>query len=348
MDTPVAEALAKLQTAMGAAGGSSVDPERRRAAALLTDLVRSEDDELQRFAKRRLPGRVVDDAALREARELVLGVARLVAAVGQGPAASDAVAKLKGDLIARLEELERAAAASPPPDAARPAAPNAVSVPMAPIATIAPLEAIAPVAPFAANAAIAPAAPFAPTAPAAPMAAVAPIAPIAASAPIAAVAPIAPIAPQGTPARDPLASTHAFNGDGAKSFARALPFERDGAKPPAVGARPAADGAPSSPGSPPALPFRKPASTGSKAAASPALPPHLARLDLAQHATLTAMLTVHPEHRGEIYARYGLVDEGERQVLERHWLTRLGEDKALGAEWLELRDRAIAHYRAQR
>lgn len=105
----VVDALAKLEEAMKAIGGTT-DVDRKRAAARLADLVKTDDEDVARFARRHLPGRAVEDDRIRELRDLVVAVARLVALVGRGPAVDDMVANLKRALMPHIDRLEKEAA----------------------------------------------------------------------------------------------------------------------------------------------------------------------------------------------------------------------------------------------
>ncbi|WP_437618350.1 hypothetical protein [Sorangium sp. So ce1151] len=107
---PLAEALAKLAEATRAPRGSSRDPERRRVAARLADLARCEDDELQAFARRHLPGRAVDEPALRAAREMVLAIGRVLGPEGESVEALAVLEDAHRALAERLADARRAAA----------------------------------------------------------------------------------------------------------------------------------------------------------------------------------------------------------------------------------------------
>ncbi|WP_437541300.1 hypothetical protein WME97_26675 [Sorangium sp. So ce367] len=104
------EALAKLDAAMRRPTGSSVDPDRRRVAARLADLARCEDDELTAFARRHLPGRAADEAALRAAREMLLAIGRVLGPEGESAEALVVLKDAHGALDERLAEAKRAAA----------------------------------------------------------------------------------------------------------------------------------------------------------------------------------------------------------------------------------------------
>ncbi len=100
----IGEALAKLTDMLDAVGGT-VDQERRRAAACLSELIRSTDEDLPRFAQRHLPGRDVDAVALTDAREVAVEIARLVTAVGEDPAAAATLRELRVSLSRGFEPL---------------------------------------------------------------------------------------------------------------------------------------------------------------------------------------------------------------------------------------------------
>ncbi|MGK3961454.1 hypothetical protein WMF38_51160 [Sorangium sp. So ce118] len=107
---PLVEALAKLDQAMRSPRGTSLHPERRRVAARLADLVRCEDDELQAFARRHLPGRAVDEPTLRAAREMVLAIGRVLGPEGESAEALGVLEDAHRALAERLAEARRAAA----------------------------------------------------------------------------------------------------------------------------------------------------------------------------------------------------------------------------------------------
>ncbi|XXX72482.1 hypothetical protein WMF30_33025 [Sorangium sp. So ce134] len=108
--SPLAEALAKLDAAMRPLRGSSADPERRRVAARLADLARCEDDELAGFATRHLPGRAVDEPALRAAREMILAIGRVLGLEGESAEALVAIQDARRALDDRLAEAKLSAA----------------------------------------------------------------------------------------------------------------------------------------------------------------------------------------------------------------------------------------------
>ncbi|MFO0611489.1 MAG: hypothetical protein U0414_02790 [Polyangiaceae bacterium] len=103
--------LRRLEEAMRARAGTS-DPDRVRAARRLSELVKTEDADLGRFAKCYLGDRPIGAERLKELRELVIGVARLVSLQGTGEPASDLVSHLRGALLPRLDALEAEAAAT--------------------------------------------------------------------------------------------------------------------------------------------------------------------------------------------------------------------------------------------
>lgn len=110
--SPLAEALAKLEEAMRPHRGRSLDPERRRAAARLAELLRCEDDELAAYAKRHQPGRAVDEAALRAAREMILVLGRVLGPDGSSADVNDVLDDARRALLDRLAD---AAKTMPPP-----------------------------------------------------------------------------------------------------------------------------------------------------------------------------------------------------------------------------------------
>ncbi|WP_437661781.1 hypothetical protein [Sorangium sp. So ce1182] len=214
---PLAEALAKLAEATRSPRGSSRDPERRRVAARLADLARCEDDELQAFARRHLPGRAVDEPALRAAREMVLAIGRVLGPEGESVEALGVLEDAHRALAERLADARRAAAlreaeaaaASTSAEAETTGAPALVEGPARAGLPFASAPAGVPVPPPASMAVLAPApvavpAPLAMPAPVpSPLAVPAP-APLAfAPAPVAAPAPV----PAPAPAPSPLSIT---------------------------------------------------------------------------------------------------------------------------------------------
>ncbi|WP_437923417.1 hypothetical protein WMF37_30865 [Sorangium sp. So ce291] len=195
---PLVEALAKLDEAMRSPRGSSLDPERRRVAARLADLARCEDDELQAFARRHLPGRAVDEPALRAAREMVLAVGRVLGPEGESAEALGVLEDAHRALDERLADARRAAAlreaeaaaAATSAEAATTSAPALVEGPARPGLPFASVPVGVPVPPPAPMAVLAPA----PVPPPAPMAVLAP-------APVG--VPVPPPAPVGVPVPPP-------------------------------------------------------------------------------------------------------------------------------------------------
>ncbi|AUX44368.1 uncharacterized protein SOCE26_058320 [Sorangium cellulosum] len=185
--SPLAEALAKLDEAMRPPQGLSGDPERRRVAARLAELVRCEDGELPAFARRHLPGRAVEAPALRAVRELVLAIGRVLCPEGESVEALGVLQDVHRALEERLADARRAAAQ-------REAEAAAASVTSAPalVEANAPLSRPGGVLPFV-SAAVATAAPVA----------VPSLAPLAMPAPMPLAAP-APV-PLAMPAPVPLA-----------------------------------------------------------------------------------------------------------------------------------------------
>ncbi len=79
-----------------------------------------------------------------------------------------------------------------------------------------------------------------------------------------------------------------------------------------------------------------------------ALPPHLGHIGVEAYAVFFALMLVYPDRQADIFAQYGLRDRGDKEALDRYWLAKLTEDRALSAQWVMLRDQAVAHYRATR
>ncbi|WP_437751887.1 hypothetical protein [Sorangium sp. So ce1389] len=207
---PLAEALAMLDEAMRSPRGSSRDPERRRVAARLADLARCEDDELQAFARRHLPGRAVDEPALRAAREMVMAIGRVLGPEGESAEALGVLEDAHRALAERLADARRAAAlreaeaaaAATSAAAATTSAPALVEGPARPGLPFASAPVGVPAFPPAPMAALAPA----PVPVPAPMAVLAP-APVPVPAPVAVpmAMPTPMPAPMAVPAPTPLA-----------------------------------------------------------------------------------------------------------------------------------------------
>jgi hypothetical protein len=103
-DSKLAEALAKLSDAMRSVDRGSTDPDRRRAAQRVAELMRCEDDQLRSYVSRHLPDREVDAAFLLDARELLMGLARVLEL--RGTEAGMLVARLKTIVSEWLPDLE--------------------------------------------------------------------------------------------------------------------------------------------------------------------------------------------------------------------------------------------------
>ncbi|MFO0547928.1 MAG: hypothetical protein U0271_06050 [Polyangiaceae bacterium] len=102
----ISDALAKLSEAMRSSGAGTTDAARKRAAAMLSELMRTDDEDLLRFAKRHLAGRAVDEETMKSLRELALGLARLVFVMGKGRGEEEVLQDVRAALLDRLEELE--------------------------------------------------------------------------------------------------------------------------------------------------------------------------------------------------------------------------------------------------
>ncbi|WP_437643695.1 hypothetical protein [Sorangium sp. So ce362] len=186
--SPLAEALVRLDEAMRPLRGSSLDPERRRVAVRLADLARCEDGDLSAFARRHLPGRAVDEPALRAAREMLLAIGRVLGPEGESAEALGALQGVHRVLDERLSEAKRAAAWREAEAAAAAAVDAAATGAPALVEASGPLSRPGAGLPFVA----------APTAVSAPIAMFAP-APMAVSAPLAAPAPMAVPVPEPVP-----------------------------------------------------------------------------------------------------------------------------------------------------
>jgi hypothetical protein len=73
--------------------------------------------------------------------------------------------------------------------------------------------------------------------------------------------------------------------------------------------------------------------------ARPALPPHLAAIDVEGYAALCAQCQVWPSFMSEIHASFGIASHAERSALDDHWRARLGSDSALAESFQWHRDR---------
>jgi len=334
--SPLARALAELEGTMQSSGTAVVSPERRRAAHRLGDLVRSSDTDLARFAKRHLPGREVDEAALVDARTLAILVERLVSLLGRSSEANGATSRFAVELGVLLPELERnAAAVAPPTFPALPLAPPMPPFEAAPLEA-APLEA-APLE-------------------AAPLEAAAP--PAAANAPYFEPAPLSVGPPNSVaPGSDTL---DVPSSEAAIMVARpaALPFENRsrsvtqvepdcavGADIPIALPFATSSSAPAAPkahaAGPIALPFRQQALDGP---AAESLPEHLAKLELASYATLRALIELFPERTGEIFEHYRIPNEATALLLASDWQRRIAADAAVRSEWDAQYQAAFEHY----
>ncbi|WP_437498527.1 hypothetical protein [Sorangium sp. So ce1099] len=201
---PLAEALAQLDEAMRSPRGSSLDPERRRVAARLADLARCEDDELQAFARRHLPGRAVGEPALRAAREMVLAIGRVLGPEGESAEALGVLEDAHRAFADRLADAGRAAALREA-EAAAAATSAAAETTSAPALVEGPARPGLPFASTPVGVPVPPPAPMAALAPS-PMAALAPPpAPMAALAPAPMAVPVPPPAPMAALAPAPMA-----------------------------------------------------------------------------------------------------------------------------------------------
>lgn len=329
----VAEARALLEAAMKPASVGTNDADRRRAAARLWELVRSDDEHLSSFARRHLPGREFHEQSLQEMRELCVSVARLVSLQGLVPEASMLLGHLRTTLLERLAPMEaeaRSVARTPgagagpsvedPPTVVDGTPVRPAIVPRVIVPTLDPEGRAFPVPSFALGGSTA-------------------MSPAGATI-------VSPPPSMGPPAEETedgevsLPGRLTLRADPHRQASTLMPFEEaTGAAsqfPPAV-----------------ASPSRMPAPPAAHASIAPPplapphshLPPHLAHVTLEKHAVFFAMNFVFPERQAEIFAQYGVRDQADKNALDRHWLTKLGEDPALAAAWSTLRDQALAHYR---
>jgi hypothetical protein len=302
--------MTQLEEAMRAVGGTTTDPDLRRAAARLADLVRSEDDELERFGRRHLPQQTTDTARLSELRDLLLGLSRLLALL-DSPDAGSLLSAMRATLVPRLQELEAAAShdddEDTDPEFDDPGATARIRLADTPHG-----KSRRESAPF-------------------------PITPPS-EAPI--PSPWAQIDDWDPQVEiddwDPQTITQAIRIDRKDAPpASILPFSEPPEPRPKTSPQPHDDSA---------LPF----STRHHATPPPGpapLPPHLAKLDIAAHATFSAMLVVFPDRHAEVYAHFGIHDDAERDLLDHAWQSRFHADETLAARWTELHNRAMAHYR---
>ncbi|MSP26689.1 MAG: hypothetical protein EXR75_16395 [Myxococcales bacterium] len=342
--SPLARALAELEGTMQAAPATAVDPDRRRAANRLAELIRSADGDLPRFAKRHLPGRDVSAHTLVDARAFAAGLERLVSLLGRSSDADAVASRLAMELGALLPELEANATPIAPPKLLLPsAAVPAMELPEA-----------------------APAMP-APRMPA-PRFAELPIAmmPLPVFFPEAASAissspqyvPSAPpwILPPSSGDADRTTHDEEPRSQPERPIPRALPFrmaelklreelplyalESDSvavAHPfTGSGLQPRSKTAPEDPT---ILPFRAPSSVSRVL-----LPEHLGNLDLATYATLRVLLELFPARSAELFEHYRIPNGDTRDLLDAKWNLRITHDPVVRAEWQEVYSRTLAHY----
>jgi hypothetical protein len=359
--SPLAQALAALEGAMANPSRMPASPERRRAAHRIGELIRSEDDDLEAFARRHLPGREVDLDVLRRTREALLHFERVLALVGRSVEAGALLDEVGATVEARLPELEANAAPLPAPGL--PAAPDepskatTASRPETPEVTDG-LPAPPPPAPSAAIVAAAPPATLTLAEPDAPL-------------PIFSVAPViaegwspssfVPLEPHTEDSDDdePVLLSRTFEdaAPGGRLPAEPLPFAatrssatRDmpafGVEVPRAHVLPFIDavGGSRNGGTPEVestvLPFRK---SGMNLLAP--LPQHLLAMPLEDYVTYRVLLEVHPSRRTELDAHYGIEDAAASDALSLHWQRRLAADPAVRVRWDELYPRTLAYYR---
>ena len=318
----VAAALKKLAEAMRPPGAGTTDPDRRRAAARLADLIRTDDNDMGRFARRHLPNRQVDDDELRELRELAVGIARLVALHGRSADAPALSAQMRLALLPKLDELERSLAATPvqpvvltPQPDVRAVGPEAgqaaVSRATYQVAAAKDAGRIGGVDDTADMVAVDPRV----------LAALSrlPFVPARATPPA--------IAPPATPSPPP---------NDARE--RQTPSGR-----PVSGSIGETMAVSSLAGHGEALPF-----AALEGDTRGPLPVHLSHIDASAHAVFSALLHVYPERHAEICGQYGVRDRAEQAALDRYWLSRLVNDAGLAVKWRERRGQAITYYRQRR
>ena len=336
-DSPLARALAALEQTMNSRGPSSVDPDRRRAAHRLGELVRSSEEDLARFAERHLPGRQVSSSTLTDAHGLASNLEKLIALLGRSPDAGALVSSLAAEVATKLPDLERAAAPVTPP-VLPPALDGADAPLVSPMAgdRVDVSELPTPAAPL-----VTPI----PTPPRLERPAIEPLpiptfeSPAARGAPLNqtldGLVSVSPALFESLPFSERGKSrTNAFGAIAESepgSVPRALPFE-GGSGPPASSRSP---GIASS-----ALPFR----ASSSAIASP-LPEHLRKLEPQSYATFRALWELFPARRGELYQHYRIPDEATSELLHAHFRWRCESNAAFGAEVKQLYEQALAHYR---
>jgi hypothetical protein len=377
-NTSIAQALAKLDEAMRPSLGGSADPARRRVAQRLAQLARCEDEDLPAFSKRHMPGRTVEESALRAARDLLLAIGGIAEMEEGGPDAWAALAEVKGLLERRLAEAKGAAltrkaeaaeaAAGPPPHVAS-TWPQGTAAPLAgplspPALALSPSSDVAPApagpVPFSAPtpAAVGPL-PFTPAPAAAPTpAAAAPAPPLAdATLPPTPLQVLGALPFASTTSPLPFAARAGWDrptpSSSAPRYDSVLPF-----RPPPSSAAQASASAPP-PAAPAAAPREERASMGPELTSwrappqtSPAAPSSgvgaaasIAPLTLEQYAGMVVACELYPLHAQNTQSRYGVRTPDERVALDRFWQARLSADPALAEQWERMRENARRYFR---
>ncbi len=347
-DSPLAMALAQLESTMQAVPATAVDPDRRRAANRLAELIRSGDGDLPRFAKRHLPGREVSTHTLVDARAFAAGLERLVSLLGRSADADAVASRLAMELGALLPELEaNATPIAPPklllPSAAVPAMELPEATPTVPAPRFAePPSARMPLPVFFPEAASASSSspPYVPTAP--PWI-------------------LPPSSGDQAPTVDdeePKSTTlnEEPRSQRERPIPMALPFQKAKLQPTGElplyalesdavavahpftgsGSQPRSKAAPEDPT---ILPFRAPSSVSHVL-----LPEHLGNLDLATYATLRVLLELFPARSAELFEHYRIPNGDTRDLLDAKWNLRITHDPVVRAEWQEVYPRTLAHY----
>jgi hypothetical protein len=362
-DDPLGAAIAELDRMLRAGASGSPDPDRRRMARRLAELARCDDDDLAAFARRHLPGRAIDDGALRAARDLVVAIGGVLgrsdaapetwrALEGARSSFADGLAAAERVAAARVEDergaAERAAAAREEGEreAARAIEAGARRQEVAREGQAARAEAIAPrpalvddpetvtvTAPIRAPLAAAPM-PFA----------AAQAAPAAGAAPLSHRAPPVVEGPRPAEKIDLGATTTAVSPFELGALAsKVLPFAAQRTAPPRDrnqqgsalpfrpgAAQPAAPQAPAEPPSPPK--------------AAPATPP---ALSLEQYAGMVVACELYPAYVEATHQRYGVSSPAARAAVDAYWQARIRADATVAARWRELREAARQHFLRQ-
>jgi len=327
--TNLALALAALERAMASTTPASASPDLRRIAHRLADLVRTEATDRANFARRHLPGREIDPAALESAQGALRRFDRLLALLGRGVDAELRLTQINSMLEQGLAEIEPMAAPIPEPSLAPPVLhAGEVAPEMTPAAV---LPAPAAVLPTPAAGLPAPAAglPVAESL----LPSGTSLRPVTAhhahgiAGPETAPVDLGALTPRPTARRTAEMSIATLNEPPGK----VLPFTGKAAARPSAAPHAEPSGI---------LPFRR----SSASLASP-LPEHLRALDLTSYATYRVLSELYPARRAELFAHYGIADETTADLLDAYFRMRVATVPGLQAEWEPVYARLLAYYR---